>query len=195
MSVHDDDPPDPRFVALYEGEVVDNLDPKLMGRIRILIPGLLEPSGWTMPIAMPGGGADNRGHWQVPRIGANVAVLFVQGDVDHPRYLAGPWASPRATGTEIPNAVRTLTPAEAVEVAVIQTRRWEIVFDDRIGRESLRIKDLEFDEDVLEIDGANHGVTISGTAAVVIRSRGVVNIEALQIMLNGRVVRETEDPI
>lgn len=183
------------FGALYEGLVIDNVDPALIGRVRVTVPGILEPSGWVMPLGAPGGGSDASGFWFVPRIGSNIAVMFVHGDIDHPRYLAGPWASPQATGTEVPSFLRALTPAEAVQVAVIQTRRWEIIFDDRPGHEALRIKDLEFDEDVLEIDGVNHGVTLSGSAAVVIRSSGVVNVEALQILLNGRVVRECEDPI
>lgn len=189
---HDD--PDPRFTALYEGVVVDNKDPEKLGRVKLQVPGLVEPaSGWALPIGCPGGGSDAQGFYFVPKVGAEVAVLFVQGDVDHPRYLIGAWGKPNADA-ETPTFARALSPEEAVQVKGIQTDRWELVFDDRPGQESVRIKDLQFD-DVIEIDGAGHGVTINGSAAVVIRSVGVVSVEALQIILNGRIVRATAEPI
>lgn len=187
--------PDPRYTALYEGVVVDNRDPERLGRIKLMIPGLIEPaSGWAPPIGSPGGGSDARGFFFTPDIGAEVAVLFVQGDTDHPRYLIGAWGMP-GTEPETPTFARALSPAEAVQVRGIQTRRFEVVIDDRPGHESLRVKDREFDEDVLELDGVSHGVTISGSAAVLIRSTGVVNVQALQIVLNGRIVRDTAEPI
>lgn len=190
---HDD--PDPRFVALYEGVVIDNRDPARLGRVKLAVPGLIEPaSGWALPIGSAGGGSDANGFFFVPKIGAEVAVFFVQGDVDHPRYLIGAWGAPSGT-PETPTFARALSPEEAVLVRGIQTDRWEVVFDDRPGHESLRVKDREFDEDILEIDGVAHGVTISGSAAVVIRSTGVVSVEALQILLNGRIVRDTNEPI
>jgi uncharacterized protein involved in type VI secretion and phage assembly len=184
-----------RLVALYEGVVVDNRDPLRIGRVRLEIPGLIEPaSGWALPIGNPGGGSDAQGFFRPPKIGAEVSVFFVQGNIDQPRYLVGPWGSPGGN-SESPTAVRALSPADAVQLAVVQSDRWEIVLDDRPGKESLRIKDLQHDEDVIEIDGVRHGITISGSAAVVIKSVGVVSIDALQILLNGRIVRETGDPI
>jgi uncharacterized protein involved in type VI secretion and phage assembly len=150
----------------------------------------LEPqSGWVPPIGVAGGGSDAKGFYFVPEIGANIAVVFLLGDVDHPRYLVGQWG----TG-EAPSFARGLSASDAVKVAGIQSSRWEIVLDDRPGMESVRIKDLRFD-DVVEIDGAGHGVHIKGTAAVVIESTGVVSITALQIVLNGRVVRPSGEPI
>lgn len=188
--MQDDETPDPKHVALYEGVVIDNVDPELMGRVRVMVPGLIEPaSGWAMPIGSPGGGSP-QGFFFPPAIGANVAVFFKEGDVDHPRYLIGAWA----TG-EAPSFVRSLSPVDATLVSGIQTKRWEVVFDDRPGSASLRITDLAFPLDIIEIDGVTHGITISGSAAVVIRTLGVVSIEALQILLNGRLVRQTPDPI
>jgi len=182
------------FTALYEGVVTDNVDPEKRGRVRIRIPGVLEPqSRWVMPIGCGGGGSDGQGYYMVPTIGANVAVQFKHGDVDHPRFLVGPWGQ-NAEGSEIPHFARALSPAEAVRVRGIQTDRWELVFDDRPGKQSVRVKDLAFG-DVIEIDGVNHGVLINGSAAVVSRSTGVVNIEALQIVLNARIVRDTNEEI
>lgn len=189
------DDPDPRHTALYEGVVIDNADPLRIGRVKLMVPGLIEPaSDWAMPLASAGGGSDALGLYFVPKVGAEVAVLFVQGDVDHPRYLIGPWGAPGGK-SETPTALRALSPQDAVLVRVLQTDRWEVVLDDRPGNESVRIKDLQFDEDVIEIDGVGHGITISGSAAIVLKSTGVVNVQALQILLNGRIVRDTSEPI
>lgn len=191
----DDDAPDGKLYGLYEGSVVDNVDPLRLGRVRLQVPGIIEPaSGWVFPIGAPGGGSDAQGYYFVPKIGAEVAVLFVQGDPDEPRFLVGAWGAPNGT-PETPTFARALSPAEAVQVRGVQTDRWELVFDDRPGKESLRIKDLVHDNDVIEIDGAGHGVTISGSAAVVIKSVGVVTIDAVQVFINGRIVRPSGDPI
>lgn len=189
------DPTDFDLTALYEGVVTDNVDPAKLGRVRIRVPGLLEPqSGWALPIGCGGGaGGAGQGYYMVPKIGANVMVQFKHGDADHPRFLIGPPG--QANGeSEIPQFARALSPAEAVLVRGIQSDRWELVFDDRPGKETLRIKDLAFG-DTVELDGVNHGVLIRGSAAVVIQSTGVVNIEALQIVLNGRIVRDTSEEI
>lgn len=187
--------PDPKFVALYEGVVVDNRDPLNIGRVRLQVPGLLEPaSDWAMPLANPGGGSDGVGTYWVPQIGAEVGVFFVMGDIDEPRFVVGPHGAPGGR-TEVPRFARALTAAEAGQVQGFASKRFEVVFDDRAGHEAIRITDLEHPEDLIEIDGTNHGVTITGSAAVVIRSVGVVDIQALQIRLNGRIVRESTEPI
>lgn len=186
---------DDGLVGLYDGVVVDNLDPLCNGRVRVMVPGLIEPaSGWAMPIGGTGGGSSGQGFYRVPKIGAEVSVQFAQGNIDAPRFLVGPWGAPGGV-PDAPTYLHALTPAEAVQVGVMQTDRWEIVLDDRPGQATLRIRDLMFPTDVVEIDGVTHGVTISGTAAVVIKSIGVVSIEGLQILLNGRLVRPSGDPI
>jgi hypothetical protein len=187
--------PDPKFVALYEGVVVDNKDPLRMGRVRFQVPGLIEPaSDWAMPVGSTGGGSDGVGFYWPPQIGAEVAVFFVMGDVDQPRYLIGAWGAP-AGKTEVPRFARALTLEEAGQVHGFASKRFEVVLDDRPGHEAIRITDLDHPEDLIEIDGVSHGVTIAGSVAVVIRSVGVVDIQALQIRLNGRIVRESTDPI
>lgn len=183
------------YPCVYEGVVFDNLDPLLAGRVRVTIPGLIEPaSGWALPYASPGGGSDARGFWFVPEIGANVAVVFKEGDIEHPRYFVGAWSAP-GQQPESPTFVRTMQPSEAVQVAGIQTRKWNIVLDDRPGIDRLTIESREFPNNSITIDGTAQAVEISGTVAVQIKATGIVNIEALQIVLNGRIVLPTGGPI
>lgn len=196
MRVVDFDNDEPaKYVGLYEGVVVNNEDPLRLGRVTLMVPGVVEPeSGWAFPIGCPGGGSRQNGWYHAPKIGAEVSVMFVQGDVDEPRFWVGPWGAPNGV-PDSPSFASELSAADAVQVHGMQSDRWEIVIDDRPGHESVRIKDRLHDGDVLEIDGVRHGVTISGTAAVVIKSVGVVTIDALQVLINGRVVKPTGDPI
>ena len=60
----EDETPDPKFHGFYDGVVVDNRDPLRVGRVRVRIPGLVEPfSSWALPMANPGGGSDSRQCW------------------------------------------------------------------------------------------------------------------------------------
>lgn len=182
-------------VSLYEGTVYDNRDPLRLGRIKANVPGVLEPySGWALPIGGTGGGAEDSGWWQVPAIGANVAIMFREGDPDHPRYFVGGWGAPGGV-PQSPSFASELPAGEAVQVAGLETKRWNIVVDDRPGHESVRIVDRKFSGNSIEIDGVLQGVTISGTVGVQIKSTGVVNIQAMQVIINGRVVLPTGKPI
>jgi len=200
----DHEAPDPQLVSVYDGVVLDRNDPKKIGRVRIRVPGLIEPPGvWAMPIGMPGSGSASSGLFFVPEVGAEVAVLFKMGDADHPRYLAGAWGRPNGQ-PDIPGSALTAADGTAYSaeqtpnVRVIESKRYEIVIDDNEGHERLAIRDKQSPaggEDIIEIDSVNNGVRISGTVAVLIESVGVVNIRGLQVLINGRVVRDTGDPI
>jgi len=199
-----DDSPDPQFLAVYDGVVTDRKAPLKVGRVRVRVPGLIaSPGVWALPMGMPGSGSATRGFYFVPEEGAEVSVFFKQGDVDHPRYLAGAWGRPNGN-SELPSATLTAEDGtvyneeEIPNVTALETRRYEIVIDDNEGHERLTIRDKQSPdggEDIIEIDSVNNGVRIAGTVAVVIESVGVVNIRGLQVMINDRVVRDTGDPI
>src|SRR6185503_13488238 len=86
----DFDAPDQRLLGLHVGHVVDRADPLKLGRVRIRIPGLIQAaSAWAFPLGTLGGGSDRRGFFAVPEDGAEVGVLFQEGDVERPYYLSG----------------------------------------------------------------------------------------------------------
>jgi uncharacterized protein involved in type VI secretion and phage assembly len=182
------DTSDPRYTALYIGQVVDRTDPECLGRVRVRIPGLVEPaSAWAFPLGTVGGGSDRRGFFAVPETGAEVGILFHQGDPDHPYYLCGGhWGKPGGA-TEVPEPARDLSPAETPQVRAFETGRFLLVFDDRAGREALVIKDKR-SGDQLELDGAAMGITIKATSALILKADGLVSIDATTLVLNGRVV-------
>ena len=92
----DDDLEQPRHYGLHIGYVTDRNDPEQLGRVRVCVPGLLEPhSGWAWPLGTSGGGSKNRGFFAVPEVNAEVAVWFNQGDLCGDLfYLAAQWGKP-----------------------------------------------------------------------------------------------------
>jgi uncharacterized protein involved in type VI secretion and phage assembly len=185
---------DPRYTALYIGQVVDRADPERLGRVRVKIPGLIEPaSAWAFPLGTVGGGSDRRGYFAVPENGADVGVLFHQGDPDHPYYLAGHWGKPGGS-TEIPGPARDLSAAATPQVRAFETGRFLLVFDDRAGHEALVIQDKRSGDQV-ELDGVGMGITIKATSALILKADGLLSIEGTTVLLNGRLVLPGTKPI
>ena len=141
-----DDNPDPRFLGIHEGVVVDNEDPEALGRCLVRVPGLTPDDGgaWAWPVTI-GGGAPQRGVFDVPDVGSEAYVFFLGGDPERPRYLGGHWARTQGSAaSETPTAVRDAVTEDGVAAAPLvkswETRRFELVFDERdeIGRASCR---------------------------------------------------------
>ena len=68
--------------GIYRGKVVDNVDPLIKRRLRVLIPEVLgDNSLWAMA-CMPPGDPDT-----VPSVGDTIWVAFESGDLDRPVWL------------------------------------------------------------------------------------------------------------
>ena len=175
---------DTRRLGMFVGHVTDRDDPEGLGRVRMCIPGLLEPqSAWARPLGTCGGGSKNRGLFAIPEVGAEVAVFFNRGDVDAPFFLGGPWG-------------RNEVPAESggdprVQVLASETFRVELNEGDT---PRLRLKNLKTG-DHLTFDANDNTVTLEGTTAIIIKAVGAISLEARQITIGGRVVRPTKAPI
>lgn len=78
------------------GVVVDNRDPLGDGRALIRIPGMFEPHHpeWAVPLGMPGAGHPKGGSKYTPKIDAQVAVIFEEGNPESaPGFLTGPYGA------------------------------------------------------------------------------------------------------
>lgn len=204
------DTDDARYTALYVGVVVDNVDPECIGRVRIRIPGLVEPmSQWAFPLGTVGGGNARRGFFAAPENGSEVGVLFHLGDVDHPYYLCGHWGKPDGNA-ETPTPVAELSKEDAVQVRAFETKRFLLVFDDRSGNEQLLLKDketsdyftLKADEGVtlktaknVRIEATeNLEVTIQGAANVTIDGDATVSVGGdAKLEASGKVIVKSSD--
>jgi hypothetical protein len=127
-----------RLPYLYEGTVTRRDDPEGLGRVRLAIPGLIEPEtpDWVEPLGVAGGGFAQRGTFEPPAIGANVAVLFKLGEVEHPRYLVGSWGDPGGVSDVPTNAE---VEGENRQNAVTEDEEWRIERDSRSAEKRLTI--------------------------------------------------------
>lgn len=78
----------------YRGTVIDNVDPKQRGRLRLQIPDVLgdQTSTWAeacVPLAGPTG--TPMGVYLVPPVGTGVWVEFERGDRDYPIWVGCLW--------------------------------------------------------------------------------------------------------
>lgn len=180
----------PKLLGLYEGPVVDNKDPLKLGRVKVNVPGIAEPTGWARPLGWPGAGGKKRGAWSPPPIGAEVGVMFKMGDPDHPRYLPGfPGEG------EAPDEVDEATPEEAVQIPyVFNGDRWKFIVDERPGKARIAIEDKKTG-DMYEIDGKKLGLRMKSTSAMSLECDGAVDIKGSSVTINGRKVAPNGKPI
>lgn len=191
---------------MYVGTVTRNDDPKKLGRVKVRVPGLLEPeSGWALPLGTHGG-TKSRGAYSPPEVRADVAVFFNQGDVDQPYYLGAHWGEPGGKaetpgpvggykGANDPEDPTSITPADAHKVpTVFEGERYLIYVDERAGKERLVIRDKKLDDEV-EMDGAKGGISIRATSGIYLKSDGALVIDTLSCVINGRTVLPSATPL
>lgn len=185
MTVNYDDPDGgrPHLFGLHVGVVADRGDPEKLGRVRVRIPGVVEPaSAWAWPMGHPGGGSEDRGVFWIPEQGAEVAVWFKGGDVDHPYYMPANWGAPRGGAKETPTAS-----AGDPDIRVLAFGAYDIVIDTRGDTKKLSIVDKAAADNHLTFDGTTRTLSISATTAITIESTGQIDINALVVAINGIV--------
>jgi len=183
----------PRYYGQEHGVVTDNADPLMLGRVKIQVPGLIAETEWALP---HGGGSAQRGKWQVPPIGGDVAVWFHRGDPHgHAYYQPANWGTPKGV-SEAPTFITkdpTVTPANAWQLSGVETDRYYAVIDDRPGVQAVRIVD-KVSGDKIEMDGKLRRMNIVCTGTLTI-SGGQVLINGARVAINGRPVAAFGGPI
>ena len=200
--------PDPRYYTIMEGSVVNNEDPRGLGRVRVAVPGLIEDPGsaWAYPAGM-GGGAAKRGHFDVPAKGAGVYVFFLGGDVDKPRYFTGHFGAPDGESEAPTPAIEALAedgPSGPPQVKVWESEKFAVTLDDRPDKSRFYVYATNRDQSqdliggnalMLELDNEQGTLALSAPAGVVIRSLGIVDIDGLIVNIKGRKVLDIDKPI
>lgn len=185
---------EPRYYGLELGTVADNVDPKGLGRVRLIVPGIIDqPSPWAPQIGTLSGGGPQRGAFSVPDKGADVGVLFHRGDPERPYYIGGHFGEP-AGGAEVPEDVKEVPADKRHDVHGFDTKAWKLFIDDRPESQALRLKHKHLNL-AIEIDGKKGTVDVAGEVAVNVKATGMVNIEAPQIQIGGRIVLQNGKPI
>lgn len=181
---------DTRLTGMYVGYVTARKDPEGLGRVRVCIPGVLEPeSTWAWPLGTSGGGFKDRGFFAVPEEGAEVAVFFNQGDIDEPYYLSAHWGKPDGE-SEVPEEAQKDPP----DNRVLATPTFRIELDESEVARKLKLTNRKTGDHLL-FDAEEKTITLEGTTAITIKAVGAISLEATSVTIAGRVVRPIADPI
>jgi len=117
------------YYGKYRGFVVDNQDPKHMGRLRLRVPSILgtTETDWALP-CLPFGGLAQQGFFSVPEVGAQVWVEFEQGQLSQPIWVGTFWQK----GEDVPQEAALDEPT----TRLFKTPQGHLLeFDDKVGEE------------------------------------------------------------
>jgi uncharacterized protein involved in type VI secretion and phage assembly len=181
------------LLGLYSGVVTYREDPELRGRIKVRVPGVLEPEAadhgpWALP---RGGGAPQWGHVSVPPLGAAVWVQFVGGDVDQPVWEPGWYSAPDKTGD---GAAEIFPEHEHPDVHVWGLGPFRLVVDLRAGQERATLKmihDVNGEETPtgwVLLDAAGNGIQVYADSAVEVSALALVNVAGTVVQVHDRKV-------
>jgi uncharacterized protein involved in type VI secretion and phage assembly len=173
-----------RFYGKYRGFVVNNDDPKHLGRVRLQVPSVLGPevvTGWAMP-CVPYGGQKNQGFLCIPEVGAGVWIEFEEGDLEFPIWVGTFW-SELGGDSEIPtlndaNGKERKNEQQQSTRKIIKTPKGHTIqFEDANGEEMVIIVEathkhvVTLNKDGIQIsDGANGNTIIMGKDGIQIGS-------------------------
>lgn len=163
------------------GVVVRVDDPKGKHRIKASIDGICEETQWALPLCAGGGGPQRGGHL-APKVGHDVVVIFLGGDIEKPVYLPAWWGD-----DEKPEDLQGLPPEEAPLVQVLELDRFKVTVDERAGKEQLVLQD-KLTGDVIQMDGTTGGIQVKATTTLLLKCDGNVVIEGVAVTINGRSV-------
>jgi hypothetical protein len=82
-----------QFFGKYRGQVENNIDPMMLGRVQVSVPAVLGSGSlsWAMPCTPYGG--NGVGFFAIPPNGTNVWVEFEAGDPDYPIWSGCFWGT------------------------------------------------------------------------------------------------------
>lgn len=185
------------YGSLHYGVVTANDDPKMIGRVKARIPGLIEPeTRWMFPLGTAGGGDKNMGGFFVPKVGSEVGVFFNQGDPDFPFYVCGHWGAPGGV-SDAPSFITEqsdVTAATAPLLSGFEMDRFVFYFDNRPGKESFQIRD-KVSGDGIAYDSTTRVMRMKAMTAIKLEAMGAIEIDALAVTIAGRPVTPGSNPI
>ena len=189
--------------GLYEGTVTFRQDPMGLGRIKIEVPGIIEPenskaSPWAFPRGS--GGSEKWGKNDVPKIGSDILVQFVNGDINSPVYESAWHGKPinRETNKQESEAFPEFEDPDVL----VWGRDWlRLVMDNREGQKIARLKVVKTvngkEEDIiwLEFNYEDNSAQLYATSALGINADAIIDIDAPTVQVRGRKIVPNNKPI
>lgn len=112
---------DSRRLGLVRGQVTENFDLTLQGRVKVKIPTIPDIEPWAS-VCTPFAG-DGYGLWCMPQVGDIVLIAFENGDLDWPVVVGSVWDATNSPPVDLPN--------DAADKRVLRTPNGhELVLDD-----------------------------------------------------------------
>lgn len=184
--------PEAKYFGVYRGVVVDDVSPQPY-HLRLHVPGMVKKTWWAPPMGTIGGGGPQRGGIIMPKVGADVHVMFEYGDINCPVWMAGHWAT-RDGASEVPLPARDVPPAEVHQVQCLQLGNLVFSVDERQGQRKLAIEDTATG-DAIVWDLEKQGLRIKMTSGVLLECDGLVSVNGAQVTVQDRLVRITGKPV
>ncbi len=150
-----------RYYGKYRGVVQDNEDPRGMGRIRALVPEVLDDqvTPWALPCApFAGAGA---GQYTIPAVESGVWIEFEAGDPARPLWIGGWWAEGQAPED---NAGNTASPP----LKILRSEQGLMVTLDDDGQ-AINVSDAKGDN-LLRIEVQAGEVLVQGASKVIVNA-------------------------
>lgn len=196
-----------RFYGVVVGQVLNVLDPLLLGRVQVRLPFVddADLSPWAR-VAVPMAGPAC-GHYFIPNIGDEVLVAFEHGDTSVPYVIGSLWnaTSPPPLPSPVPQirmlrtlAGNTIMIADVPPAITIQTATGHTILMSPAGIQiTAATSIINMTPDGVTITGANVNlvgtaavnitaptVTINGAGAANLQSGGVCNITGSLVKIN-----------
>ena len=140
------------YYSTYRGTIVDNKDPKKLGRVKVRVPQVAGDNvieQWAWPFGQPAG--ENFGDFFIPPKGSPVWIQFEQGRPTHPVWTGGHWADKNGV---VPEEGKLAEPKNRVR----RSENWAMEMDDHGNKFKVRNTSTG---DHYEIDGANRDFNMS----------------------------------
>jgi hypothetical protein len=171
-----------RFYGKYRGFVVNNDDPKKLGRLELMVPSVLGPkvkTGWALP-CVPYGGDVNQGFLCIPERGAGVWVEFEEGDLEFPIWVGTFWSEPGGK-SELPKP-NNAAGAEQVSVQSPPTRK---IFKTKRGH-TVQFEDADGEERIIICDGERENrIVFSKSGISIANKNNTIAMTDQGITING----------
>jgi hypothetical protein len=178
-----------REYGLYVGFVDDVVDSAKQGRVKVRIPGVLEPAKLADVLML--GSPFSNGCFMVPAVGSQVLVGFMQGELDSPVVLGGISPPAGAGGFRA-----DLTTAQLPRFATFENGEFMLVLGATntpapyamlASRSEPRISVI--------LNLENRSVEVRGPTSVHVSSDGLLQLTAPVIQIGNRLVVQDGTPI
>ncbi len=152
-----------RFYSSYRGIVIDNKDPKNMGRLSVVVPQVSSRAIWATPKGLDGA-LQSGFKWLTPTEGQVVWVEYQLGDPSYPLWSYHAWAN-----NEIPDDLKKTS-----NLGFVTPRGNKVIIEDVESHLYLHIVDSDSGNIVANIDISKGKLTIETEEEIYLKSEAIL---------------------